>query len=359
MTPMGYEIDFIKVGDGERSGDAIALRYGIPGAYRVIVIDGGSKESGEELVAHIRTHYNTSRVDYLVNTHPDIDHASGLEVVLEQMTVGEAWVHQPWNYPERIHHWFADGRITVASLRDRLQDALYHAYRVEELATKKGIPVKEPFAGAMIGEHFVVASPARDWYLEIIAHFEKTPEAKRPAVQEGLLKSLIEKAKEWLDEHWHLETLSEDCETSYDNESSVVLYGNIGGDGLLFTGDAGVQALTRAADFLAARGIYLPSSLKFVQIPHHGSRRNVSPSLLDRILGPRVLAGSPATKTAFVSAGAKSETHPRRVVTNAFKRRGAWVGAAKGMPLCHFQNMPSRLGWRPATEIPFYSKVEG
>ena len=110
MTPIGYEIDFINVGDGERSGDAIAVRYGIPGAYKVMVIDGGSKESGEALVNHIRTHYHTSHVDFLLNTHPDIDHASGLEVVLDNLTVGEAWVHQPWNYPERIHHWFADGR---------------------------------------------------------------------------------------------------------------------------------------------------------------------------------------------------------------------------------------------------------
>ena len=358
MTPIGYEIDFIKVGDGERSGDAIAVRYGIPGAYKVMVIDGGSKESGEALVAHIRAHYNTNHVDFLLNTHPDVDHASGLEVVLENLTVGEAWVHQPWNYPERIHHWFADGRITIDSLRDRLQDALYHAYRVEEIARKKGIPVKEPFTGARIGDHFVVVSPSREWYTEIIAHFEKTPEAKVPAVQDGFLKSLLEKAKAWVDEHWNFETLGEHSETSYDNESSVILYGNIGGQGVLLTGDAGVQALTRAARVLEASGIHLPTTLKFVQIPHHGSRHNVSPSVLDRIVGPRMAAGSPNTKTAFVSAGAKSETHPRRVVTNAFKRRGAWVGAAKGIALHYHHNMP-RQGWVTAPEVPFYEQVEG
>jgi beta-lactamase superfamily II metal-dependent hydrolase len=358
MTPIGYEIDFINVGDGERSGDAIAVRYGISGAYKVMVIDGGSKESGQALVNHIRTHYNTDRVDYLVNTHPDVDHASGLEVVLEELTIGEAWVHQPWNYPERIRHWFADGRITVDSLRDRLQDALYHAYRVEELAKKKGVPVREPFAGARIGD-LVVVSPSKEWYFEIVAHFDKTPEAKSPVMREGFLKSLVEKAMSWVDEHWNYETLSAQCETSYDNESSVVLYGNIGGHGLLFTGDAGVQALSRAASSLEASGVHLPSTLKFVQIPHHGSRHNVSPSVLDRILGPRVVPGTPTTKTAIVSAGAKSETHPRRIVTNAFKRRGAWVGAAKGIPIRHHQNMPARTGWSTAPEIPFYDKVEG
>lgn len=41
---IGYEIDFLAVGDGERSGDAIAVRYGSPGAYRVMVVDGGTKD---------------------------------------------------------------------------------------------------------------------------------------------------------------------------------------------------------------------------------------------------------------------------------------------------------------------------
>jgi hypothetical protein len=47
-----YEIDFFAVGDGERSGDAIALRYTIPGRDEPIVgvIDAGFLSNGEELV---------------------------------------------------------------------------------------------------------------------------------------------------------------------------------------------------------------------------------------------------------------------------------------------------------------------
>ena len=43
----------------------------------------------------------------------------------------------------------------------------------------------------------------------------------------------LEKVAAWADEHWHIETLSEDGETSCENESSVVLYGNLGGRGVL------------------------------------------------------------------------------------------------------------------------------
>ena len=42
----GYEIDFLPVGSGERSGDAICVRCGSPGDYKVMVYDGGTKESG-------------------------------------------------------------------------------------------------------------------------------------------------------------------------------------------------------------------------------------------------------------------------------------------------------------------------
>ncbi len=48
----GYEIDFLPVGNGDRSGDAIAMRYGTPNNYKVIVYDGGTKESGKALVDH-------------------------------------------------------------------------------------------------------------------------------------------------------------------------------------------------------------------------------------------------------------------------------------------------------------------
>lgn len=358
---IGYEIDFLAVGEGERSGDAIAVRYGLPGKYLVMVVDGGNKDSGLKLVEHIKKNYRTSHVNFIVNTHPDCDHASGLEVVLEEMTVGEVWVHRPWNYPSLIPNWFKDGRITQNSLRDHLQEAMRHAYAVEQLARIKNIPVKEPFQGSQIGM-FWVASPTREWYLDILPHFDKTPQAKAPPYSMGLLgraTALAEKAFAWLDERWDFETLKDGETTSYDNESSVILYANFNGHGVLLTGDAGVQALTHAANYLTYYGIDLPNTLQFIQVPHHGSRHNVGPTILTQLLGPKQRFGTSATKTAFVSAGAQSKTHPRRVVTNAFKRRGATVVAAKGVSVCYQLNMATREGWNTANEIQFYNKVEG
>jgi hypothetical protein len=54
---MEIEIDFLAVGDASKSGDAIAVRFGNLVGKReeqtVITIDGGTIESGEDLVEHV------------------------------------------------------------------------------------------------------------------------------------------------------------------------------------------------------------------------------------------------------------------------------------------------------------------
>jgi beta-lactamase superfamily II metal-dependent hydrolase len=98
----------------------------------------------------------------------------------------------------------------------------------------------------------------------------------------------------------------------------------------------------------------LPSILKFVQVPHHGSRHNVSTSVIDRILGPRKTTNDGLTnKIAFVSAGRDSKTHPRKMVVNAFIRRGALVIATQGQSKCYREGMPQRDGWIDATPLSF------
>ena len=343
---MNYEIEFLPVGNGEKSGDAILVRYGEEGNYKIMVVDGGSKESGQALVDHIQKYYNTNYVDYVVNTHPDQDHASGLSVVLEKLEVGELWIHRPWEYTSNIIEHFKDGRITEKSLKERLEKAFKYAFSLEELAKEKSIKISEPYAGAMIGE-FTVLSPNINWYLyELIPEFNKTPEAK-PA-NESLADSLTTLASRVL-ESFNYETLKEGGETSADNESSVILYANFNGDGILLTGDSGIRALNKAYEYFPN----LSDNLKFVQVPHHGSRKNVSPSILDKILGEK---GQKNNKTAFISAGKEAPKHPRPIVVNAFIRRGCSVYQTKGKTIAH--NIGNREGWSNLEAIEFTEKIE-
>lgn len=354
----GFEIDFLPVGNGERSGDAIAIRYGKPENYKVLVYDGGTKETGQKLVDHIKTYYGTSRVDHVVNSHPDGDHAYGLSVILEQLEVGELWMHRPWEYSDVIRNYFHDGRITDSSLAKRLQDKMSAAYKLEQIANEKGIPIYEPFQGNMIGP-FIILSPDSNWYIhDLIAEFNKSPEQKQAGAFDSMIKITTE-AMEWISEHWNYESLRKDVTTSAENESSVILFGHLYGKGILLTGDAGVRALTHAVKHTESKDFFLPEEINFIQIPHHGSRNNVTSEILDKLLGPQKSEDDgKTTKTAYVSASKGSNKHPRQAVVNAFIRRGAKVIATQGQTKRYSHNMASREGWVSVKPLNFSNKVE-
>ena len=109
------------------------------GKTEIYVIDGGTQASGKALVQHIRKYYGAKRVDYLISTHPDMDHISGLKVVLEELEVGELWMHKPWDYASEIidHIQDEDGRVTLDSLIKRIKESARLATEVEEMAKKK------------------------------------------------------------------------------------------------------------------------------------------------------------------------------------------------------------------------------
>src|SRR6266536_3510434 len=169
---MGYEIDFLPVGDAGRSGDAIALRYGNLSGSRdeqtVIVIDGGFTDDGQALVSHIRAFYGTDRVDLVVSTHPDQDHVCGLKVVLENLDVAELWMHQPWRYSQQLAV-MRSTRFASSQLSDKVEKALEGASELEALADDRGIPIRQPFAGVSTADQaFVVLGPTPEYYKELL-----------------------------------------------------------------------------------------------------------------------------------------------------------------------------------------------
>lgn len=358
----GIEIDFLPVGEGEHSGDAIAIRWQQGGESKVMIYDGGTKGYGETLVNHVRNHYGVDFVDYVVNSHPDNDHAGGLVYVIENIEVGELWMHRPWKYSEEIREFFHDGRMTDNSLAERLKQKMSAAYALEQAAIAKEIPIFEPFADSVIGI-FTVLSPLRSRYVyELIPNFSKSPELKKSALSmEGIAESIgnvIQDAVVALADAWDKEYLPESVETSSENESSAILFGKLDGRGYLLTGDAGILSLREAATYAEGLGIDLPNEVTCVQIPHHGGRHNVSTETLNLIVGePKARTAEPK-RTALVSASAKAPTHPKKVVTNAFIRRGFKVVQTKGTSIRHHHNMEPRSGWTQVTYVPFYDETD-
>lgn len=367
---MSYEVDIRAVGPESKSGDAIALRYGdfiaSPGSQTVVVIDGGFEDSGKDLVSHLRHFYETDYIDLVVATHSDADHVSGLQIVLEEMDVGELWMHLPWEHGTTVRS-LVDSKFTAKGFSDKLKRSLQGAFDLEKLARKKGIPIVEPFSGVSSADGVLqVIGPSEEYYEELVAEFVEGEELTGTAAASGVsllsaVGTAVRKALKWVTETWDKDELvePEPYATSPQNRSSVILLAELG-QTFLLTGDAGVLSLELAADYAEVLGIDLASTVNRVQVPHHGSKRNVGPEILNRIVGPIVVEGESTGKYAFVSAAKKGEPkHPSRRVTNAFTRRGSSVSATQGQS--HFfrsDDVPMRPNWVPITPVPFTPEYE-
>ncbi|WP_328750570.1 MBL fold metallo-hydrolase [Streptomyces sp. NBC_00285] len=358
---MGYEIDFLPVGEESSGGDAIALRYGNLYGSRdeqtVVVIDGGYRVAGEALVEHIRERYDTGTVDLVVSTHPDQDHISGLRVVLEELDVKKLLMHKPWSHSTGMQRAKMILSLNAQALHTELRDSLQGATALEEVAKAQGVPIEEPFLDWTSEDGVLrVLGPTEDYYRELLAEIvEPDSEAAARASWEALVlhKLLAGTAHEDLD----IETLGENGETSAKNNTSAICLLEVEGRKLLFTGDAGIPALGQALDVLEADG-FQPGELQFVQVPHHGSRRNVSPSILNRLLGPK--GQTAVIGTAFASVPKKNpeHKHPAKKTTNAFRRRGYPVHLTQGTTRCHCHDAPDREGYGTSTPEPLHTEVE-
>jgi len=358
-----FEIDYFDV-ETEKSGDAIAIRYEVMGQVLVHLVDGGYQATGPSIVANINKYYGVNRIDHLVVTHCDRDHTGGLAHVLENMEVGCLWMLRPWEFADDLLPRFAT-YSDVGRLRSRLRGIYSNLKELETIATRRGIPILNPFQGVQIGA-FTVLAPTRARYLDLIVDSDKTPESVEEAEATAtdrihwLLVDLAKKAASLVAGAWNDEYFPADG-TSCENEMSVVQSAVIAGKKIVLTGDAGRGALAEAADYADAIGFGLPG-VDRVQIPHHGSRRNVSTELLDRWFGQR-LAAQPAagseTFSAIVSSAKADPDHPRNAVVRAFMHRGAKVVATESQ---HIRDSggdaPVRAGWAAVTPATYPPTLE-
>jgi len=348
-----FEIDFLDI-ESSKSGDAITLRYRLNGTSVIHIVDGGFQDVGKKIVKHVQGYYDyPSYIDHVVATHPDGDHAGGLRTVLQEFRVGALWMLRPWLYADEIIHRFS--RFTsVDNLRRRLKEIYPNIAALEAIAIDRNIPIHEPFQGANIGI-FKVMAPTKSRYLDLIVESEQTPESveeKQPSSLAEVLISLEKaaaKAISFIKAAWGVEVFSPE-ETSAENEMSVIQYATLCGYKILLTADAGRSGLMEAAEYAPYAGLTLPGIDRF-QIPHHGSRRNVSTEILDIWLGPRShtmpLVGEEKFQ-AFVSSAKDDKDHPRKSVVRAFIHRGGKVFATEGKCLRTEENAPPRHGWVPA-----------
>lgn len=357
---MKYEIEFFGINEDTSDADAICFRYFDEKFQRfvVCVYDGGTIDYGNALVEHLKKFYFSGeanpRIDYVICSHSDQDHSSGLSILFDHFRIGKLIMNRPWLYVDELFYRVDDGRITKNSLTDRFRDAYPFVCKLEEKANQKNVTIEPGFQGKKIGSNLTILSPSKDFYLDLIVESSK-PQIAKSFSEPPTIRSILEEMRV-RPESWHTELLRENISTTSENETSIIILGAMGLEQFILTGDSGIRALNQAIDFASDRGFNVKNTLIY-QVPHHGGRHNVSPSLLNRLLGPIVEDGKETDRMAVVSVG-KNSDHPRKMVVNAFLRRGVSVYEARVKTLLYQKGIPPRYGYYSARELDFCREVE-
>lgn len=324
----GIEIDMLNVGNA----DAILVtQYHPAGAISRALIDGGYAHN-YPTVRDFLNNLGVTRLDHVVASHLHEDHAGGLVELVQrgEFQIGTLWAHDPSAHANvSVMRANLQKLVTLNAVRaEKVQKSLDTIDNLLAVARKRGLHVQEPFSGDSIGP-LQVLGPSREFYEQMLQGFERFDQLAT------LEASTITMAKADEEE----DDLLEAPVSSPENNSSTILAASWNNRRLLLTADAGVQAFD---DMLTRWSI---QDLLWMQIPHHGSRRNINRRLIAKF----------RPETAFVSAEG-SKKHPRRAVVEAFKEHRATVYsthhiAPGGHKLYRQGHLPARPTYGPADPL--------
>ena len=351
---MGFEIDVLGVGDASKGGDAIAFRYGdllsTPIQQKVIVVDGGYTKNGDELYELITKRYNTKQIYIAILTHPDDDHVQGLKRLFEydDIKVANLIMHRPWNNKSVINAEYADGRITNNSIAERLKSTFSCAYELSCLAEKKSTKIIEPSIyshNLAMDANLSILAPSNDWYLKKILESDKTPLCEGTETKRITFSDVDE------DEDYKVGEIVEwkydDPHTTPINETSIVALFEHNNVKVLFTGDVGREGLRLAMEEANRQNISV-NDLKIFISPHHGSRKNITPELMDCI----------KSTFTFLSTPKKGDPHhPSRRLVNKYIEKGHRLFSTNGNSMHWGIDCPER-NWGKKENLTYYSKIE-
>lgn len=247
--------------------------------------------------------------------------------------------------------------ITKEGFKHKLKEECKYIQNLEMVAKKYRIPICDAVQENNPNERFKILSPSKEFSVRLLKEFYKSLLKRSQSKLKGVSESLSQKNRN-LTESWDSELLREDIYVSIWNEMSVILHMNLD-EKVLLTGDAGKRALTEAMNYYEKiEENFLRENINVIQVPHHGGRHNVTPKILNRLLGEKVEKGYCRRNIrAFVST-AEEFDHPKQMVVNAFLRRGVEIFATKGCTVRHDYGMDSRDGWSVVEPEQFSEKVE-
>jgi beta-lactamase superfamily II metal-dependent hydrolase len=352
---IGFEIVYFPIGESSHGGDSIIIRFGhllrSKPEQKIIVIDGGYASDGESVYKFIKNDLNSNKIDLVISTHPDEDHTSGLRTLIESdILVDKILMHRPWRNTEIDSSLFADGRKTDISINEEFKEAFKYAYEIERIVLEKyghDRLIIEPKVGMEFFDGaLTILGPEKELYISKILESSKTSD---PAEYTGVKtesgrSSSTKFGTETLDSPlpW-----PNDPTTSAINDTSIISLFNFANRRILFTGDSGLQGLCNAFEYAVHLNLDL-KKIDVLDIPHHGSRKNINPKFISYL----------QPKMAFLSAPKKNDrNHPSQKLINEFVRQGIKVYSTQGKTLFWGENKPNR-GLSSLSSLEFNEKID-
>ena len=348
----------LPVGSEKKSGDCLALRFGDleNGCQNqtVIIVDGGYGCTWKDtLKPHLQKYYNCEydgklHIDLVVLSHPDQDHVSGLVEMAKdpEVEIGLVMMHRPWK--ELTPSWFKDGRITKDSLKERLGEAFEKAKELADISRTCNVKLLDvgPISiknGALI----TILGPSKEFYKTCIANCEKTPEQNENV--EDLPQTQASKGNMEYELYVEGKITWDDTETTSSiNESSLIILFEYEKVKILLTGDAGKEGLRQAIKYAQENNIRL-DDCSIIKMPHHGSRKNVDPAIIDAFVG---------SKSVYYSCASDDlGHHPSQRLINLMNEKGFVQLSTSGSTLHWGVNAPDR-GWKSASIFRSFPQIE-
>ena len=354
---MGFEIDLLPVGSEKKSGDCIAMRFGDlkngGKSQTVVVLDGGYACTWQDtLKPHLQKYYKCEyggklHIDLVILAHPDQDHVSGLVEMAKDndVAIGCIMMHRPWE--ELSPSWFEDGRITKESLKDKLGDAFEKAKELADATYAITQAHLELGTYDLNSAKITILGPSASFYKTCIANCEKTP--KQDSKVESLPQIQSSSGKLEFEPYVMGKITWDDSETTSPiNESSLIILFEYEEVKILLTGDAGKEGLQHAVKYAKENNIRL-DNCSIIKMPHHGSRKNVNPAIIDNFVGSK--------KVYYSCASDDLGHHPSQRLVNLLNEKGFKQLSTSGSTLHWGIDAPDR-GWKSAAVLNSFSKIE-
>jgi len=282
-------------------GDALVVSYGKEDDPHYILIDGGRRSTylhmRERILDIPLNEDGKRRIELLIVTHIDADHIEGVICLLQddelKCEFGDVWFND-WNHLEPLE--VGKKPVHLGEAQGEFLGALLHKSKLPwNKAFNKGAvvvppePTKLPFADFPDGLRLTIVSPTVESLIDLRKEWKKVIEAAgfRPGNREQALQQFADKAWAKLPRNVRLgdEGVTKSLDHREANGSSIAVLLEYGDARLLLSGDAHPQVLRPILDRWCAEQADKPDKvwLDAFKVPHHGSKKNLTPQLMNSI----------------------------------------------------------------------------